>query len=387
MKRLALFVFFYIFLLAPSLVFAASLSSIPNARTVTVGNTISVPITVSSLDKALNALSGTLSFPADLLHVISISKAGSIVSLWVQEPSFSNDSGTVQFEGVVPNPGFTGLGGKVLTVTFLAVAPGNAEIIVKNGQVLANDGNGTNILTSAMPGSITVTAASAPSPTPASLPAVRVTSSSHPDQEATYRETHVILDWTNHAGTSAVKIGYNKYRDTPGVVVYSPAISHKEIDLEDGTWYFHVQEKTSDGWGPLATYAIRIDSTLPPEVLPVEATTIPVIASQVEPPSPSPRTFLIFAIPLIAVALALLIFGWELARSFATPRPAARRIRTAVHHEFNDLKDAMANEIRALERARDKRDLTVAEERLINRLNKIIDRYERSVEDIVDDTP
>lgn len=103
---------------------------------------------VSSPRQAINAISGVLSYPIDKLQVTSVSKIGSVLSLWVQEPSFSNSRGTVSFEGVVPNPGFNESNGRVLAVNFRVVGTGAADISLTSGSLLANDGYGTNILKS-----------------------------------------------------------------------------------------------------------------------------------------------------------------------------------------------------------------------------------------------
>ena len=383
----------------PFFSYAATLYVSIGRSTVSAGDSFTAAILVSSSDQAMNAASGVISFPSDKLAATAVSKLNSILTLWVQDPSYSNQNGTVNFSGVVPNPGWAGLRGQIMTIQFRALKAGAASIEFSSSAVLANDGNGTNILTAAAPSTVTVTEAQTAPPPPASTPAqatssklspVRITSSTHPDQEKTYGETHAVLDWTNHAGTPTVRIGYNKYPNTPGTVVYSPAISHKEIDLEDGTWYFHVQEKDGDTWGPVATYVIRVDTSLPLSASAEDvATTTPVVVAPLEEPSTMRSAYLplAYAIPIVAVVLALLIIGWELARSFATPRGTARRVHAAIHVEFNELKDSIADEIRKLEKVRVKRELTAEEERLINRLGKLIDRSERAVENIIDETP
>ena len=94
----------------------------PSSGEYAVGGVFSVSVYVSSADQAMNAASGAISFPPDKLEVISLSKTGSIFTLWVQEPLFSNSSGAVNFEGIALNPGFTGIGGKLITVNFKAKA-------------------------------------------------------------------------------------------------------------------------------------------------------------------------------------------------------------------------------------------------------------------------
>jgi hypothetical protein len=135
-----------ILLCIPGGVYAATLSYSPASGSYTVGKTFTVGIYAGSADQAMNAASGVVSFPPDKLQVVSISKAGSIFSVWVQEPSYSNTVGTVSFEGIILNPGYKGASGKILTVTFKVKAAGTASITFSSSSALANDGLGTNIL-------------------------------------------------------------------------------------------------------------------------------------------------------------------------------------------------------------------------------------------------
>lgn len=142
-----LFLVFY-FLFSTISANAASMYFSPSAGSYEVGKTFSVNVYVSSADQAMNAASSIISFPADKLEVISLSKTDSIFTLWAQEPSFSNSAGTINFEGIMFNPGFKGLIGKLLTINFRVKASGSVLLSFLSGSVLANDGQGTNILTS-----------------------------------------------------------------------------------------------------------------------------------------------------------------------------------------------------------------------------------------------
>lgn len=143
----ALFPFTLLLTLAlPVSVLADTLFISPASGSYGLGETFTVRVLVSSPRQAINALSGTVSFPTDKLQVTSVSKIGSILSLWVQEPSFSNSRGTVTFEGVVPNPGFSESNGRVLSITFKVVGTGIADVKLSSGSLLANDGYGTNVL-------------------------------------------------------------------------------------------------------------------------------------------------------------------------------------------------------------------------------------------------
>ena len=124
----------------------ASLYFSPSSGSYDTGSTFRVSVFVSSANQAMNAASGVISYPKDKLEVTSLSKSGSIISLWVQEPSFSNSTGNITFEGIVLNPGFTGSSGKIITINFRVKSPGVAYVGFSSGAVLANDGTGVSIL-------------------------------------------------------------------------------------------------------------------------------------------------------------------------------------------------------------------------------------------------
>lgn len=271
---------------------AATFSISPGSGDFNIGKTISVNIYVSSADKAVNAFSGAISFPEDKLEVTSISTTNSIASFWVQQPSFSNSNGTVNFEGVKFNPGFTGSSGKIITINFKVKSAGSAIIIFSSASILANDGKGTNILTgsgsakfnledpaeiapkiekpSTPAVSITPIVLATPKetapPTSLNRPAApQITSITHPDSSKWYAKKDAKFIWNLVPGVTAIRLLVDKNFDTTPSVSYSPAISEKEIvDLEDGVWYFHVQSKDSNGWGEISHFKFQID-TLPPE--------------------------------------------------------------------------------------------------------------------------
>jgi hypothetical protein len=76
---------------------------------------------------------------------VSVSKTSSVINLWTQDPSIKD--GKIPFEGVILNPGFRGEKADVFDITFEARKAGTATVSFSEGAVLANDGLGTNILT------------------------------------------------------------------------------------------------------------------------------------------------------------------------------------------------------------------------------------------------
>ncbi len=151
----------FVFFACAGTAHAATLSLTPSSGTYAAGETLTASLVVTSADQAINAVSGTVTFPKDLLEVLSISKANSILTLWVQEPSFSNAAGTLEFAGVVPNPGYSGVAGNLITVRFRARATGTASLAITSAETLANDGSGTNVLKSVSGSTLTISTAKA----------------------------------------------------------------------------------------------------------------------------------------------------------------------------------------------------------------------------------
>lgn len=136
----------FLFIISPITIYAGDILLSPASGSYTAGKIFTAAVNVKSLDKSINAASGIILFPADKLEVVSISKTGSIINFWAEEPVFSNTSGTISFEGVVLNPGFVGASGKILNINFKAKKPGVAAVIFSSGSLLANDGLGSNVL-------------------------------------------------------------------------------------------------------------------------------------------------------------------------------------------------------------------------------------------------
>lgn len=269
---LLFFVLLLVFFSAGNVVNAANLYFSPSSGSGAVGSILSATVYVSSPDQAMNAASGVISFPQDKLEVVSISKAGSIFSLWVQEPSFSNSEGTVNFEGIILNPGFVGSSGKVITVSFKIKAPGVANLNFPSGSMLANDGQGTNILKSLGSAQFsldsndpTVPESTTPTIIYGVPSAPEISSPTHPDPNSWYSKKDASFEWKVPADATAVRLSVGELPRSTPTVVYSPAVSKKEmLDLNDGIHYFHAQFRNSKGWGEISHFRFQID-TEPPE--------------------------------------------------------------------------------------------------------------------------
>jgi hypothetical protein len=192
------------------------------------------------LDQAMNAVSFRISYPEDLLKFVSLSKTGTIINLWVQEPKGGN--GEVFAEGIVLNPGFTGSRGKILNITFKALNSGKADLSFVSGAVLANDGLGTNILKNMKGGSYAISKVSIEKPSISYLPTPKIISPTHPDQEKWYNNNNPVFEWELPEGVVEVRVLYGKNPDAVPTVRYSPPISKRSLtDIPDGTYWFSVQ--------------------------------------------------------------------------------------------------------------------------------------------------
>ncbi len=277
-----------VFFLLPHFVFSANLVLSPAPTTLSVGQKFNMTVFVSSADQSVNAVSGSISFPTENLEVLSVSKSGSVLSLWVQEPSFSNQSGILSFEGIVLNPGFTGKSGKIISVEFRAKTSGSGDVNFRSGSVLANDGSGTNVLTSM--GSVKFSVVD-PNEKLAQekkvedilkdeLPKVElekkssvtslppgpiVSSPTHPDSTVWYNNKNPKFVWTKGENMTALRLSFGKDADAdPSVLYKAPILSEKQLEnVPDGEYFFNARLQNKNGWGTTSHFPFKIDTTPP----------------------------------------------------------------------------------------------------------------------------
>jgi len=270
-----------LFLGSAVVVDAAALRITPDTGVYQVGSTFTARVQIATQGKSVNAAEGTVKFNPNELSVVSVTRSGSIFNLWVTEPTFSNSAGTVNFSGGVPT-GYSGSVGNVLSITFRVTNAGSPRVSFTDGSVLANDGRGTNVLTSMTGGSYTAQAAStapvaevieyvAPANTPG---APQINSDTHPDPANWSNETTAELRWTLPAGTTAVRTLLDDRSSTVPTNVYDNPISSISLDdLSEGVSYFHLQFRNADGWGRIAHYRLAVDSVSPSKIAITTAST------------------------------------------------------------------------------------------------------------------
>ncbi len=271
-----LFVLSLIILVLPISIQAATLSISPSTGVHSAGATFSAKVIVNTSGKPINAAEGTIKFNPNELSVVSVDRSGSIFNLWVTEPTFSNSDGTVSFSGGLPS-GYTGSSGTVFSINFKTKGAGTSKVSLTAGSVLANDGMGTNVLTSMSGGNYTVQAPSTtPEPeviieyvAPANTPlAPKITSTTHTENGEWSKIKTALLTWSLPNDIEAVRTLFDSKPTTIPTKVYESPISSIELtDLPEGVSYFHLQFKNADGWGKVSHFRLAVDTEKPSEFI------------------------------------------------------------------------------------------------------------------------
>lgn len=265
----------------------ASLYFLPNSGTFEAGQTFNVRAAVNTGGQVINAVEDTISFSNNTLEITSISKAETILTLWVKDLLYDNSTGKITFAGGIPNPGFNGLG-RLFRVYFKAKSHGSAWIKFNAAKVLANDGIGTNILSSLGRADLTIKERTLPAPVPVELPKVsliipEISSSTHPDPNKWYTKRDIIFTWNWQQGITDYSYIFNKAPKTiPDNSGDRLDTSISYLDVADGVWYFHIKPETRTGWGSTVHRQVRIDATEPSELNIISAQDFPAI-------DPSPK--------------------------------------------------------------------------------------------------
>lgn len=147
---------------------AASLLLDPTTKDVSVGVNFTVTVSASSPTASINGVSGRLNYPTDILQLVSVSSHSSILDQWLPPGAkgpVTSTKGAIIFEGI-SLAGYRGNSGKVFSVVFKPLKEGDAKISFSNGSILANDGEGTNVMTASAVGNYHISAAQATPETP-----------------------------------------------------------------------------------------------------------------------------------------------------------------------------------------------------------------------------
>ena len=257
----------------------ASLFFSPGDGIYHTGSTFLVKVEVNSDGAPINAAQSKVLFPPEILEVKSISKAGSIFTLWPEEPVFSNSKGEVSFKGGIPSPGFTGTG-NILTINFRAKKTGPAKVSFSEAEVLAADGRGTNILKFTPEAIFSITETY---PEVSNVPvSPKISSPTHPKENLWYSSSNPEFQWAISPDIIGINYKFDQNPFSVPETIDENVESSKSFEqIEDGIWYFHLRVQNKVGWSEISHYKIQID-TIPPN--PFDVT----VDNQGDPTNPRP---------------------------------------------------------------------------------------------------
>lgn len=241
----------------------ASLYLSPASGTFTIGSTFTISVFVNTGGENVNAVEADLRFPPTMLQVVSPTAGGSVVAVWVANPTYSNSDGVINFKGGIPTPGINTNAGLISTITFRVKSLGTAVISFSDSsKILRDDGRGTNILASTSGARYDLILPPPEGP--------QVSSPTHPDQSQWYRNANPVFVWQKTAGVKGFSYMLSQEAiDYPDDIPDSTEteVSYKQIP--EGMWFFHLKALGPTGWGGVSHYGVQIDTT-PPASFPIE---------------------------------------------------------------------------------------------------------------------
>jgi len=141
MKKYPLLVIVLSFFWAAN-IHAASFEFASGSGTFQVDQMEQINVLVRSADRSINAVEGTVVFPADVAQLVEIKQGSSIVSFWATAPTQAGNK--ISFSGVIPG-GFQGEEGHLFSLVVLMKdsLKKPSQFTFTDVQVLLNDGLGT----------------------------------------------------------------------------------------------------------------------------------------------------------------------------------------------------------------------------------------------------
>jgi hypothetical protein len=235
----------------------------PGANLIEEGVEQRIAIEVATGGEAINAGRADITYDPTRVEVLEIATDRSFCDKqFVLEKSIDPTAGLATISCGVRTPGFTGTG-LLAELIVKPLLPGTFSLTFgKETSILANDGLGTNVLRVMTDGSYVVLPANF-SASSDSMPALY--SLTHPNTTRWYQKKLIRFAWSP-TPDHIFEYALNKERD----YTFSgkeKIIAANAIALEtpgDGVYYFHLRRRDE---GPVASYAVKIDTTPPTDVV------------------------------------------------------------------------------------------------------------------------
>lgn len=353
----------------------ASLFIAPSSGVYKVGEEFSTLINVNSGGQPINAASTQINFDNMLLEVTELGFSRSIFTMWTEEPVASNAAGTIRFSGGLPNPGFDGASGAILRVNFRARAAGSAAVLFNSGAVLANDGKGTNILSSLNGATYNIVAAAKKIPETAPPSAV--------EKGEKIIAAPVITEWPGSlqsGDTLSIRgLGYPKGK----ILIFvqkgteDPSIDERYAG-DDGRFSYTYSKTVEAGFYRVWAKNVAADGVIsaPSDAAYIEVTQP--LFFRIGTIALNYASIVITLSAFIVLMLLIIIWSWLRIRKWHERyRKDISQTEFLIHKAFDLLKEDIEKQVKFLEKARSQRQLTEEEERVVEYLKKDLDDAEK----------
>jgi len=211
-------------------------------KEVNLGETFKVEISLDNKDLIIKAIEGVLSFDSNSFEFLGFNSS---FDKWIKEP-FLYEENQIYFSGVFDSL----LDNSIFSLVFKKNNNADFNLDLNSGTILAEDElyslEGINSFSESL---------------------FNIESSTHPDSDVFYNESKVRLNWTVPKDASKIKILIDENEFSyPSVEYTEPIINEKEIELDDGIFYFHIRCFNKDGWSEIENKRIMIDTERPEDL-------------------------------------------------------------------------------------------------------------------------
>ncbi|OGI95062.1 hypothetical protein A2917_01635 [Candidatus Nomurabacteria bacterium RIFCSPLOWO2_01_FULL_42_17] len=355
--------------------YAASLSLSPSSGSYNVGDAFSVRIILSSTDQSANAVAANIAFSKNLLTLTSISKTNSLVNIWALEPSYSNVNGTADMEGVILN-GYTGSNGTIITFYFKAKAAGNANIRFASSSVLANDGQGTNIIKSSGQANFSIS------------PLKEKVATEEPIVQ-TQVSTPVFTDYSKdiHEGEFLVVKGLADpnteiFINSDAVLSSTQEVAHvlAVVKSDEKGAFTYVSEKARSGTYMITAQAHYPDGVFSEKTLPIKISVSPLLSTLIPNNIMGLLSIIIPILALIILLILLMIWGWHHILHYREyMQKKLIEARNVVSKSFNILDEDVKEEVKIFKKIKALESLSNEDRLFINQFKKDIEAAEKVI--------
>jgi len=247
-------------------IYNSTLHITPEAGVIDLSHSQKIDVQLSSGGEPINTIYLKIDYDAEEVLVEDILLVQSVCHPdLIFENEIDNDAGYVRFGCSIPNPGFFGRDGGIVSLMIRPLGTGSIGFTFgPETRVLANDGVGTDVLRTTTGAGYRVLDYRLVNLSN-QIDQVLLFSPSHPNSMRWYNKEILFMYWPQISG---VRYFYSIDKNPDGEALLSQELSSNYLSalLEgDGEYYVHVQAQKSDGsYTNTGHYPIRLDFT-PPE--------------------------------------------------------------------------------------------------------------------------